>query len=108
MDVFHNLMHGFSLVFSPYNIWMAVVGCFLGTIVGILPGLGPSATIAILLPFTFGMDPTPALIMLCAIVYGSKYGGSTTSILLNVPGESASVVTCLDGYAMARQGRAGS
>ncbi len=108
MDIYHSLMQGFSLVLTPYNLWMAVVGCFLGTIVGILPGLGPSATIAILLPFTFGMDPTPALIMLCAIVYGSKYGGSTTSILLNVPGESASVVTCLDGYQMARQGRAGS
>ncbi len=85
-----------------------MVGCFLGTIVGILPGLGPSATIAILLPFTFGMAPIPALIMLTSIVYGSKYGGSTTSILLNVPGEGSSVVTCLDGYQMARQGRAGS
>ncbi len=107
-DVFHNLMHGFALAITPYNIWMAVVGCFFGTIVGILPGLGPSATIAMLLPFTFGMPPVPAMIMLCAIVYGSKYGGSTTSILINVPGEGASVVTCFDGYQMAHQGRAGA
>jgi putative tricarboxylic transport membrane protein len=108
MDAFNSLWHGFALILSPYNLLMAMVGCFLGTIVGILPGLGPGATIAILLPFTFGMDPIPALIMLTSIVYGAKYGGSTTSILLNVPGESASVVTCLDGYQMARQGRAGS
>jgi len=108
MDVFHQLMQGFSIVFTPYNLWMAVVGCFFGTIVGILPGLGPSATIAMLLPFTFGMNPTPAMIMMAALYYGAKYGGSTTSILINVPGEGASVVTCFDGYAMARQGRAGA
>jgi len=108
MDALSSLWHGFVLILTPYNLFMAMAGCFLGTIVGILPGLGPSATIAILLPFTFGMDPIPALIMLTSIVYGSKYGGSTTSILLNVPGESASVVTCLDGYQMARNGRAGS
>ena len=108
MDVYHNLMHGFALFFNPYNLWMAVVGCFFGTIVGILPGLGPSATIAMLLPFTFGMNATPAMIMMCALYYGAKYGGSTTSILINLPGEGASVVTCLDGYQLARQGRAGS
>jgi len=108
MESLSALMHGFAVSVTPYNLWMAAVGCFIGTIVGILPGLGPSATIAILLPFTFGMNPIPALIMLTCIVYGSKYGGSTTSILLNVPGESASVVTALDGYQMARQGRAGS
>jgi len=87
---------------------MAVVGCFFGTLVGILPGLGPSATIAMLLPFTFGMNATPAMIMLCALYYGAKYGGSTTSILINVPGENASVVTTFDGYQMALQGRAGA
>jgi putative tricarboxylic transport membrane protein len=90
------------------NLWMATIGCFFGTIVGILPGLGPSATIAMLLPLTFGMDATPAMIMMTSIYYGAKYGGSTTSILINVPGEGASVVTTLDGYQMARQGRAGA
>jgi putative tricarboxylic transport membrane protein len=108
MDAIHNLTHGFALALTPYNLWMAVVGCFFGTIIGILPGLGPSATIAMLLPFTFGMSPVPAMIMLCAIVYGSKYGGSTTSILISVPGENASVVTTFDGYQMALQGRAGT
>ncbi|TSA48432.1 MAG: tripartite tricarboxylate transporter permease [Deltaproteobacteria bacterium] len=108
MDIFHSLMHGFSIFFTPYNLWMAVVGCFFGTIVGILPGLGPSATIALLIPFTFGMDATPAMIMITSIYYGSKYGGSTTSILINVPGEGASVVTTFDGYQMALQGRAGA
>jgi putative tricarboxylic transport membrane protein len=108
MDIYQNLMHGFATVFTPYNMWMAVVGCFFGTIVGILPGLGPSATIAMLLPFTFGMNATPAMIMMAALYYGAKYGGSTTSILINLPGEGASVVTCFDGYQMARQGRAGS
>lgn len=108
MDIFDSLMRGFALVLTPYNLWMAVVGCFFGTLVGILPGLGPSATIAMLLPFTFGMSATPAMIMLCALYYGAKYGGSTTSILINVPGENASVVTTFDGYQMALQGRAGS
>lgn len=108
MDIFHSLMHGFSIFFTPYNLWMAVVGCFFGTLVGILPGLGPSATIALLIPFTFGMDATPAMIMITSIYYGSKYGGSTTSILINVPGEGASVVTTFDGYQMALQGRAGA
>ncbi len=108
MDAIHNLMQGFSVVLTPFNLWMATIGCFFGTIVGILPGLGPSATIAMLLPLTFGMDATPGMIMLTCIYYGAKYGGSTTSILVNVPGEGASVVTCLDGYQMARQGRAGA
>ncbi|MFB3887828.1 MAG: tripartite tricarboxylate transporter permease [Thermodesulfobacteriota bacterium] len=108
MDVLQSLMHGFASALTPYNLWMAVVGCFFGTLIGILPGLGPSATIAMLLPFTFGMAPVPAMIMLCAIVYGSKYGGSTTSILINVPGENASVVTTFDGHQMALQGRAGA
>lgn len=108
MDIFQNLMQGFDTVISPFNMWMATIGCFFGTIVGILPGLGPSATIAILLPLTFGMDATPAMIMMTSIYYGAKYGGSTTSILINLPGEGASVVTTFDGYQMARQGRAGA
>jgi putative tricarboxylic transport membrane protein len=107
MDILNNLMQGFATVLTPFNIMMAAMGCFFGTLVGILPGLGPSATIAMLIPLTFGMDATPAMIMMCAIYYGAMYGGSTTSILLNVPGESASVVTCIDGYQMARQGRGG-
>ena len=107
MDAFNSLMQGFSTVITPFNMWMAILGCFFGTLVGILPGLGPSATIAMLLPLTFGMNATSAMIMLCAIYYGAMYGGSTTSILVNVPGESASVVTTFDGYQMARQGRGG-
>ncbi len=107
MDALNNLMHGFATIITPFNLWMATVGCFFGTIVGILPGLGTSATIAMLLPLTFGMDPTPAMIMMANIYYGAKYGGSTTSILINVPGEGSSVVTAFDGYAMSRQGRGG-
>jgi putative tricarboxylic transport membrane protein len=108
MDMLNGLMQGFIVALTPYNLMMCFVGCFLGTVIGILPGLGPAATIAMLLPLTFQMNPTSALIMLAGIYYGSKYGGSTTSILLNVPGESASVVTCLDGYQMARNGRGGA
>jgi len=108
MDVLSGLIHGFSVAVAPVNLMWCFVGCFLGTVVGIMPGLGPAATIAMLLPLTFKMDPTSAIIMLAGIYYGAKYGGSTTSILLNVPGESASVVTCLDGYQMARKGRAGA
>jgi len=108
MDVLHSLMHGFSVFFTPYNLWMAVVGCFFGTMVGVLPGLGASATIALLIPFTFGMNATPAMIMIASLYYGSKYGGSITSILINIPGENASVVTTFDGYQMALQGRAGA
>ena len=108
MDVASGLIQGFSVALAPGNLMWCFVGCFLGTVVGIMPGLGPAATIAMLLPLTFKMDPTSAIIMLAGIYYGAKYGGSTTSILLNVPGESASVVTCLDGYQMARKGRAGA
>ena len=108
MDVFNGLMQGFSVALTPMNLAMCFLGCFLGTVVGVLPGLGPPATIAMLLPLTFKMDPTGAMIMLAGIYYGAKYGGSTTAILLNVPGETASVVTCLDGYQMARNGRAGA
>src|SRR3989449_3472886 len=101
-------MQGFAVALQPANLLWCFVGVALGTVVGILPGLGPPATIAMLLPLTFLMSPAAAMIMLAGIYYGAKYGGSTTSILLNVPGESASVVTCLDGYQMARQGRAGA
>src|SRR4051812_14267410 len=107
MDVVQGLLQGFQVALTPMSLFMCVVGVVLGTIIGVLPGLGPPATIAMLLPLTFKLDPTGAMIMLAGIYYGAKYGGSTTSILLNVPGESASVVTCLDGYAMARKGRAG-
>ena len=108
MDAFNNLLLGFAVALTPANLFWCFVGVFLGTIVGILPGLGPPATIAMLLPLTFKLDHTGAIIMLAGIYYGAKYGGSTTSILLNMPGESASVVTCLDGYQMAKQGRAGA
>ena len=107
MEALSDLLLGFSVALTPANLFWGFVGVFLGTIVGVLPGLGPPATVAMLLPLTFKMAPTTGLIMLAGIYYGAKYGGSTTSILLNVPGESSSVVTCLDGYQMARQGRAG-
>jgi putative tricarboxylic transport membrane protein len=106
MDALAGLMHGFAVALTPINILWCFVGCFLGTVVGILPGLGPAATIAMLLPLTYNMDPAGGIIMLAGIYYGAKYGGSTTSILLNMPGESSSVVTCIDGYQMARKGRA--
>ncbi len=108
MDIISGLWNGFAVALAPINLWWCFVGVFLGTVVGIMPGLGPPATIAMLLPLTFQMAPASAMIMLSGIYYGAKYGGSTTSILLNVPGESASVVTCLDGYQMARKGRAGA
>jgi putative tricarboxylic transport membrane protein len=107
MDILNGLVHGLAIAIEPMNLLWCFIGVFLGTVVGILPGLGPAATIAMLLPLTFNMAPAAAMIMLSGIYYGAKYGGSTTSILLNVPGESASVVTCLDGYQMARNGRAG-
>jgi Uncharacterized protein conserved in bacteria len=107
MSAFEGLSYGFAIALQPHNLWWCIIGCFLGTVIGILPGLGPAATIAILLPLTFGMDPTSGIIMLAGIYYGAKYGGSTTSILLNMPGEASSVVTCLDGYQMAKNGRAG-
>ncbi len=108
MEVLNGLGHGFGVALQPVNLGWCFLGCFLGTIVGILPGLGPAATIALLLPLTYGMDPTGGIIMLSGIYFGAKYGGSTTSILLNIPGEASSVVTCLDGYQMARNGRAGA
>ncbi len=103
-----NLLLGFATVITPANLLYCLIGTFLGTIIGILPGLGPLATIAILMPFTVNMDVTSALIMLCGIYYGVAYGGTATSVLLRIPGEASSVVTCLDGYAMARKGRAGA
>jgi len=107
MEVVSGLLSGFALALEPVNLLWCLVGVLLGTLVGILPGLGPPATIAMLLPLTFNMNPAGAIIMLAGIYYGAKYGGSTTSILLNVPGESASVVTCIDGHQLARKGRAG-
>src|SRR6266850_5638470 len=107
MDLFHNLIYGFSVALHWQNLWFCFIGCFLGTLIGVLPGIGPLATIAMLLPITFNLPPIPALIMLAGIYYGAQYGGSTTAILVNLPGETAAVVTCIDGYQMARQGRAG-
>jgi putative tricarboxylic transport membrane protein len=108
MEVLTGLMHGFGVALQPLNLLWCFLGVVLGTVIGIMPGLGPPATIAMLLPLTFLMNPASAMIMLAGIYYGAKYGGSTTSILLNVPGESASVVTCIDGYEMAKKGRAGA
>lgn len=108
MDLIHNLSIGFQTAFTLTNLLYAFGGAVLGTLIGVLPGLGPVATIAMLLPSIYALDATPALIMLAGIYYGAQYGGSTTAILINVPGESSSVVTAIDGYQMARQGRAGS
>ncbi len=105
--LFKNLVLGFSVALTLQNLMYCFIGCFLGTLIGVLPGIGPVATIAMLLPITFNLPPTPALIMLAGIYYGASYGGSTTAILVNLPGESSSVVTCIDGYQMGRQGRAG-
>jgi putative tricarboxylic transport membrane protein len=107
MELLDNLALGFATALTPWNLLYAFVGCVLGTAVGVLPGLGPVPTIAMLLPLTFGLPPVSSLIMLAGIYYGAQYGGSTTAILINLPGESSSVVTAIDGYQMARQGRAG-
>jgi putative tricarboxylic transport membrane protein len=107
IDLFNNLVLGFGVALSPWNVLLCLIGALVGTLVGVLPGLGPLATIAMLLPITFGLPPVGALIMLAGIYYGAQYGGSTTSILVNIPGEASSVVTTLDGHQMARQGRAG-
>jgi putative tricarboxylic transport membrane protein len=106
-DFVSNLGFGLGVALSPTNVALCFAGCLLGTLVGVLPGVGPIATIAILLPITFGLEPVSALIMLAGIYYGAQYGGSTSSILLNIPGESSAVVTALDGHQMARKGRAG-
>jgi len=107
MDFFSNLLMAFSVAFQPANLFFCFLGVLIGTLVGVLPGLGPVATISLLLPSTFQISPLGGLIMLAGVYYGAMYGGSTTSILVNIPGEAASVVTCLDGYQMARKGRAG-
>ncbi len=108
MELIANLGIGFEAAFTPLNLLYCLAGVFLGTLIGVLPGLGPVATIAMLLPATFALPPVSALIMLAGIYYGAQYGGSTTAILINLPGESSSVITALDGYAMARKGRAGA
>src|SRR3990170_3862231 len=106
-DLVANLTLGFGVALSLQNLLYCLMGVLLGTLIGVLPGIGSVATIAMLLPITFTLPPVSALIMLAGIYYGAQYGGSTTSILVNIPGEAASVITCLDGYQMARQGRAG-
>ena len=108
METLTHIINGFSVCLQPINLWYTFVGVFIGTIIGVLPGIGPSAGIALLIPVTYGMNPTSALIMMCGIYYGTKYGGSTTAILIKTPGEAASVMTSLDGYAMAQKGRAGA
>ena len=107
MELIQHLALGFGVAFTPINLLYAFIGCMLGTLIGVLPGIGPVATIAMLLPATYALPPVSALIMLAGIYYGAQYGGSTTAILVNLPGESSSIVTCIDGYQMARKGRAG-
>lgn len=107
MDTWHLLMQGIMTVLQPTNLMFAVIGCVLGMVVGVLPGIGPAAGTAVLIPVTLTMSPTAGVIMLAAIYYGAMYGGTITSVLLNMPGEAASAVTCLDGYEMAKRGRAG-
>ena len=108
LDVFNNLATGFAAAATLQNLGYALLGALLGTLIGVLPGIGPIPTIAMLLPITFGLSPLGALIMLAGIYYGAQYGGSTTSILANMPGEASTIVTCIDGHQMARQGRAGA
>jgi putative tricarboxylic transport membrane protein len=108
MDALAGLMTGFSVILTPQNLYLCLLGSVIGTLVGVLPGVGPLAALALLLPVTFTLSPVGGMVMLASIFYGAMYGGSTTSILLNIPGEAASVVTCLDGHQMARQGRAGA
>ena len=108
MDTLQSLLQGFSVALRPDNLFYCVIGCLWGTVVGVLPGLGPLAGLTLLLPLTYQLDPASAVIMLAGIFYGAMYGGSTTSILVNAPGESASVVTAIDGYEMAKKGRAGA
>jgi putative tricarboxylic transport membrane protein len=107
MEAIQGILYGFSVAITPTNLLFCFLGVLMGTLVGVLPGIGPAAAISLLLPSTFRGDPTSSLIMLAGVYYGAMYGGSTTSILVNIPGEAASVITCLDGYQMARKGRAG-
>lgn len=107
MGFFDNILLGFQVVFDPTNLLFCFIGVVVGTLVGVLPGIGPVGAMALLLPATFKVPPAASIIMLAGIYYGAMYGGSTTSILVNIPGEAASVITCMDGHQMARQGRAG-
>src|SRR5512136_1419263 len=107
VDFWHNVTLGFSVAGTPFNLLLCLIGVFLGTVIGVLPGIGPMTGVALLIPLTFSLNPTSAIILMAGIYYGATYGGSTTSILVNVPGESSSVVTCLDGHEMAKRGRAG-
>ena len=107
MDILANVAQGFSVALQPVNLLSCFIGVFIGTLVGVLPGIGPVSAMSLLLPVTLAGSPEAGIIMMAGIYYGSMYGGSTTSILVNIPGEAASVVTCLDGHQMARQGRAG-
>src|SRR3712207_7801610 len=107
VDLVNNLQLGFATALSPYNVLYCFVGVLLGTMVGVLPGIGPTATIALLLPITFNFEPVTALIMLAGIYYGAQYGGSTTAVLINLPGETSSAVTAIDGHQMAPKGRGG-
>ena len=108
MDVLVNVSHGLGVALQPINLLYCFIGVFIGTLVGVLPGIGPISAMSLLLPVTLSGTPEAGIIMMAGIYYGSMYGGSTTSILVNIPGEAASVVTCIDGHQMAKQGRAGS
>jgi TctA family transporter len=108
MDLLHSIALGFATALTWQNLLYCFVGVFVGTVIGVLPGLGPVPTISLLLPFSFTMNVASAVIMMAGIYYGAQYGGSITAILVRIPGEASSVVTCLDGYAMAKQGRAGA
>src|SRR5687768_17425709 len=107
MDLFEHLSLGFSIALAPLNLLFVALGVIIGTLIGALPGIGPVAGLSILIPLAFGMDPTGAMILMCGVYYGCMYGGTITSVLMNVPGESSSIMTCLDGNQMAKQGRAG-
>src|SRR5918994_5429260 len=107
MEALSGLFTGFGVILTPENLYLCLLGSVIGTLVGVLPGVGPLAALALLLPITFTLSPVGGMVMLCSIFYGAMYGGSTTSILLNIPGEASSVVTCIDGHQMAKQGRAG-
>ena len=102
-----NLIHGLTIALQAQNLFYCFIGCLAGTLVGVLPGIGPTGAVAMLLPVTYHLNPISGIIMMCGIAYGAMYGGSTTSILVNVPGEASSVLTCLDGHAMAKKGRGG-
>src|SRR5512145_2631155 len=108
IETLQNLYLGFSVALTPGVLLYAFIGCIIGTLVGVLPGIGPLAGISLLLPASFGLDATSAIVLLAGIYYGAMYGGSTTSILMRIPGEAASVMTCIDGYEMTRQGRGGA